>query len=476
MVSFLSNYWKQLFITLRSADMFGMPISLTYNRNNKFKTYLGGWWTLLIFICMAIYFSFLFWSMISRRSINFANTTIERDLIVEKQDHVLPENGFFIAIGLRGLTDEILDPIFNYYFQLKVTQVEYVLNENKIWETINTNIELERWGDKFPYANKTIIDLFNFDGYACLKSDDYAIGGNWYSDRSKYFIISLEEWDYNTNECATYNEINSNAASFDLDIIILDRYFDLENFEQPIKSYLTDGHFYGMVPWETRHSRIYIQENNVKMIDNYFQFGSFEEQTFYSVSKEIRESKVFNDNKYVEVTLILDSEKKLYTRTVFSFLDMIAQLGGVFNVIYAISMVVLTFYAERQLYYWIIRKWYQHNSETKDTMPVYYDKEVKEMQDSNNQNDRITKVPQRMRNSPSDHENKKNDTSESTPSNINSKEQEESETDPKDIYLDPTHANYLAQIMKQRRRFDFSFLDILYGTLWCIKHNYSCCK
>jgi hypothetical protein len=81
---------------------------------------------------------------------------------------------------------------------------------------------------------------------------------------------------------------------------------------------------------------IFIRENNVELMDNFFQFQDYEKMKFYSISEERINFNRFNNNLLV-VSILADSQTVTHTRTVYSFFDMLAQIGGVYGVLSAIS-------------------------------------------------------------------------------------------------------------------------------------------
>ena len=74
----------------------------------------------------------------------------------------------------------------------------------------------------------------------------------------------------------------------------------------------------------------------------------------------------FKDDSYIVTYFMVDSEVTTYRRTVFSFLDMFAQIGGVYQVVSSIMFLFLGFYAERMMYYCVLRKCYQLDSHDND--------------------------------------------------------------------------------------------------------------
>lgn len=256
MPSLLKNLSKTLARSIRAIDIFGEPITLTYNRQNKFKTHLGGFWTIGMIIFMWGYFSFLFFTMISRSTINFTTTNIVRDLTEDNKDHFPAQHNFFIAVGLENWTIDLLDDYFKPYIEISVRQISWEYSEETGWYQDNKQLNVSAWGDNFEYADKELIESFNFDNYIWIFDEDYSIGGNWYSEKSKYIQIDLKRCDSEVNDyCESESEIDWLVNGETFDIVMLDRYFDLENFDEPISEYITEKYNFRISRAETKRNR-----------------------------------------------------------------------------------------------------------------------------------------------------------------------------------------------------------------------------
>jgi hypothetical protein len=131
---------------------------------------------------------------------------------------------------------------------------------------------------------------------------------------------------------------------------MLDKFFDLKNFDNPIGSYITEKYVYNVLDGFTRSSDIYIKQNNLELMDSVFQFKGHEKRKFYSIESEKIDLYKFVTT-YLRARILSSPQEVTYNRTVYSFLDMVAQLGGVFNVLRTISFLILGLYAERMMYY-----------------------------------------------------------------------------------------------------------------------------
>lgn len=207
------------------------------------------------------------------------------------------------------------------------------------------------------FSNSSYLIKFR---YLCVDTKDFAISGNWYSDTSKAIFISFGRCDPNErDDCEDENDIDNDIVGYTMEIVMIDSYFDLHNFTQPIGSFLTEKYYYYCVPGTIKYTDIFIKENKIELTDNFMQFGGPEAKKFYSVS-DVKESwAYYGGPEYVYVKLQLDPETQLYKRTVYSLLDLVGQLGGVFGILSSVCTLVIGIYSERMLFHSIVKKCYQ---------------------------------------------------------------------------------------------------------------------
>jgi hypothetical protein len=139
-------------------------------------------------------------------------------------------------------------------------------------------------------------------------------------------------------------------------MIMIDSYFDLNDFDQTIKTFLTEKYYYRITPTWTKYGDIFLEKNEVELQDGIFRFGSSDKEKFYSVSGTRQDTSFDSNGVYVSLKLQLDPENKIFKRTVFSFMDMLAQIGGVFGIVQSIMVLLLGVYAERMLIYSVLSK------------------------------------------------------------------------------------------------------------------------
>jgi hypothetical protein len=347
----IKNLWRNLKDAVRHIDVYGQPITLTYNKQKRFKTHLGGLGTLVIGNFMLFYFVFLFLELLSKKTINYNATTVVKNIAQHPVNLDIAKSGFRLSIGLPYQYYSLLDDEIRKYIEITVVEVSWELELSGEWVYYRRDLEMEQCGDNYPYHDKEVVNRNNLDKYVCITTDDYQIAGNWYSNRSKSIEISAIMCDNSTySTCESEENILKFIEENQLDVVMLNSYFDSQNFYNPIQSFLTEKYAYNFVQDFTFLSMIFIRENNVELMDSFFQFQDYENKIFYSISDERTSFYKYYDTLMM-IRIVADSQTITHTRTVYSFFDMLAQIGGVYGVLSAISFSLLGFYSERMMHY-----------------------------------------------------------------------------------------------------------------------------
>ena len=133
--------------------------------------------------------------------------------------------------------------------------------------------------------------------------------------------------------CKSDAEIDQVMNSTYLNVAMISAYFDFDDYDQPIKKYLTDLDGMTLSSSVPSFLEINVQQNEALLSDNLIFPGSYESLKFYSVSNT--KSRVVNPafiaNALCSAILNLDRKHEQYERTVYSFFDLFGFLGGLFD-------------------------------------------------------------------------------------------------------------------------------------------------
>ncbi|CAI2373460.1 unnamed protein product [Moneuplotes crassus] len=166
----------------------------------------------------------------------------------------------------------------------------------------------------------------------CPNYTDFQIQGNINSNSYKYFELNIKRCNNVTSGvvCNTDEEINNIIQNTDLNIFQVNTYFDFDDYEQPIKTYLDDRFFFTLIPGFTKTNLIKIQKNEAEIQDDYLAYlpgGTNKEFiTLERFDQRLSiEGAVFPN--IISVKFIKDSHSKSYERGVFTLLEVIGSVG-----------------------------------------------------------------------------------------------------------------------------------------------------
>jgi hypothetical protein len=133
---------------------------------------------------------------------------------------------------------------------------------------------------------------------------------------------------------------------------LINSYFDFDDYENPVKSYYEDLSFYDLVPAFQNSRSVKIKSNQYSSDNSIFYKGFPETGTFYSIGSNTYELGNYNSSNgnLFSLGITLSQEYDFYERSVFSFSDMFAVLGGVYE-IYTIAGGLLVYNFTDKLFY-----------------------------------------------------------------------------------------------------------------------------
>jgi hypothetical protein len=125
---------------------------------------------------------------------------------------------------------------------------------------------------------------------------------------------------------------------------MINSYFDFDDYQSPIKTYLEDMNILTLTPSQTQTAQFHIQHNTAELKESLvFNLNSKTEE-FYSIGKRLVVSDNFElrQRAYLNVYMKLSQETDLYERTVFTFFDMLGLLGGVFEILHSFGFITVS--------------------------------------------------------------------------------------------------------------------------------------
>ena len=118
----------------------------------------------------------------------------------------------------------------------------------------------------------------NISSYLCPIHNDYFLQGDFNSEVFRdveILIFKCVNSTQNNNHCKTQQQISDAVNNGYLDIALINSYFDFDDYENPIKTYLGSTELMFMSEDLTQQFEALIQHNTVLDSDNLFFKGTF---------------------------------------------------------------------------------------------------------------------------------------------------------------------------------------------------------
>jgi hypothetical protein len=137
-------------------------------------------------------------------------------------------------------------------------------------------------------------------------------------------------------------------------------YFDLNNYTQPAKFYLDGQFFWDLMPGFRKKTDIYVKRNKASLADDYIQLGQSEIMEFYQIQNYREQTELqSSDLQFASVYISFDPYHDEFERKVYSFGDLLGQVGGIYEFMIVFGMIIVSIFSERLLVSSILSKIYQ---------------------------------------------------------------------------------------------------------------------
>ncbi|CAI2383311.1 unnamed protein product [Moneuplotes crassus] len=468
-----------MFKSVREIDSYGTPIPLHYRGDDKFKTYVGGSVTILVHLVLLSYASYLLAVMFRREDVTYNTSRVIRDLNQDLSDHKPAQHGFAIGIGFRWNNISFLDEEFLKMYRIRAYQFSAILQPSG-WKETEEELELVKCKDHFPYYNQTQLKRFRINNFVCIKTKDYSLVGNLITDVSKTLKIKIGKCSTSERtDCDTSSYPDNYIFSQYLEVAMINSYFDVKSFNDPIKTYLTQEYYYTYQANSMLETNFYLKENNVKALDDYTLIDGTKKEKFYTVSREKTDRYTYTSDNYAEIEFHLDPETEVYTRNVFTFMDMLANIGGIFSLLNSFAMLIVGLYGEKMLKNSIIAKCY-----TLDKSEISQEDFCQDGLDNfKSENDHIPEENNNVenQNSPQDNfideekENKKEESEDFEGGSREGSKEEEKEYQTSRNF-NTNYDDELLRKLNNKRRYNYSHLDMIYNSFCLFKRRKWCRK
>lgn len=241
---------------------------------------------------------------------------------------------------------------------------------------------------------------------------------------------------------------------------MINSYFDLGSFDDPIKTYLTQKFYYTYEEGVFTQTEIFLKENRIDNLDDYTLIEGKHKKKFYAVGHEKSDKYNEDTTQFSRISLILDPETETFSREVFHVMDILGNIGGIFSLLRALAAIVVGVYASRLYTNSVIAKLY-----TFDVDDVYKDDDSKQHEET-----KRDLIPKEENIYELEHQSSKKEDKKGESEDFEGGEKQNDHIIPQFTNtISSKQGRMLLEKMNKRRRFGYTTLDTLYGLFCCYK-------
>ncbi len=326
---------------MKNIDLFGTKIKLRLDNEDRVKTTVGGYMSILLII-IAILFTY----------------DTGNDIIFKKKPYQLIEeitSDYYDKVNLdqthAPITFSIMDDLnkvvnIDNYFEIEVEYIKLYFKD-----------ETEQYTEKlnFEYCNftnyKNFITFENFtksqmDNYFCATNyTDKILKGSYNEDFVSLFSIGLKKCDIrkksncdvnNTDEFIRKNKLNFNFN-------FLRPVIKIENYNNPIKYYIENIYFY--ISSLIRKKVYFKIENHQLSTDKGYLFEDIAINNFHEINQSGND--ILDDDEYYFLAEFYSSNKYIkYSRKYINIINIFANLGGIISFLSIIFKYINSYFAD----------------------------------------------------------------------------------------------------------------------------------
>ena len=257
---------------------------------------------------------------------------------------------------MNGPTPEKL--LDTTYLTLEIMQNGYLMNSQTKYSIVSSiPIEYELCGNKFPNVRDDIYKRVELSSYIWPKNTDFFIQSDFNSDNYQTIEIKFKKWT--GVGCKSNNEISDLIETHSIYVAILSSYFDFDDYEAPVHHYLQDLNIYGLVSSLTQVASYRVRRNQAHLNDNIWLGvqGKSTQMEFYSAYKDnYLISEIGTEQTLLQIYFNLDVHIDQYQRTVFSFLDLLGFIGGLFQIFKMFGFTFAFYFANKSYYFSVLSR------------------------------------------------------------------------------------------------------------------------
>ncbi|CDW81502.1 UNKNOWN [Stylonychia lemnae] len=338
---------KGFYDILKSIDYFAKPINFTYKGNDTYRTAFGGFMSTIIGTFLGVIFVYKVIAMYER-----SETKIRKDSIVSisntyNEPQLIGEKGISLMFMLSDLNGIPLT------YEKEIGQFSLWQGKFQLIELPNGKITRQFSKQIIPYSRCTLQSLalsrlnredilqYPIDDYYCPEWTNLTLQGNFHAPQFQFLYLEFIKCT-SKSLCSNSTLLKKRIESSYIQLIPVSSFFDVQNYVQPIKHFMDDA-FYPMVDNMNIFATMLFRQSNIELADslNGFYEEPFED-VFYQMStlSQVIQSLELTGGSLFSLQIQLDKFIDRYNRQVYTFNDVLQELGGFQSILFLIIAIL----------------------------------------------------------------------------------------------------------------------------------------
>ncbi|EGR32791.1 hypothetical protein IMG5_070730 [Ichthyophthirius multifiliis] len=306
---------------IRKADLFGIPVNFNINQQDKYKTSIGGFFSLIMLMIVFIFFWTKTIDFLTKQNIIIQTKT---QFIQDPPAKNITSNSFMFAIRLDQ-DDFIKNPFFNVTL---IKRFDYLIT-----------LQGQFNSQTFQFAK--------FEIKLCDQKNQ--VIGNCHSEEK------VEEY------------VKQQGGSVGVALVITSSILNQENSKNYNQYYLNEDHYFTFVPKKMRkNTDTYLRTVTIQTDESLTPY-----QNIYNENIELYELNDMkttteldnNTNTYIQIYLRASQIYKIYQRSYQKISDMLSHLGGFIQIIFVSISIIMIQYNKFQFTLDLANELYQFDFE-----------------------------------------------------------------------------------------------------------------
>ena len=253
---------------------------------------------------------------------------------------------FRIGLGYTEFaTKEINNDILldQTYFNVSFYNTEYHNFESGVFERVLNPITVGYCNDTFlKFIKPALNDRLSLGTHLCPIGEDYFLVGDLNSRIFRHIEIFVVPCTNDTVAGVTWKpqeEIERVITSGFINTAITRSYFDFDDYDAPVKTFLSEADNHFLVPNLTTWIEYFVQENTALTSDNILFSEPFTESKFYDIAAQNVKTinNVVTGGAVLFISVGPHAETIQFERTIYSLMDLFGYLGGLFDFMFFVG-------------------------------------------------------------------------------------------------------------------------------------------